>query len=98
MSSVKQQLPLAVLTGWIITIGAWIWNTSEVKSNFEYRIRGLEDNTQRWNTVCTELERIVKSKKTHEMFIQCKDDIRHNQELFLASKKDRLESILKWAE
>ena len=47
MSSLKQQLPLAVLTGWIITIGAWIWNTSEVKSNFEYRIKGLEDETKR---------------------------------------------------
>ncbi len=47
MSTIKQQLPLAVLTGWIITIGAWIWNTSEVKSNFEYRIQGLEDETKR---------------------------------------------------
>ena len=47
MSSLKQQLPLAVLTGWIITIGAWIWNTSEVKSKFEYRIKGLEDETKR---------------------------------------------------
>ena len=47
MSTIKQQLTLAVLTGWIITIGAWIWNTSEVKSNFEYRIRGLEDKTER---------------------------------------------------
>ena len=47
MSSLKQQLPLAVLTGWIITIGAWIWNTSEVKSNFEYRIKGLEYETKR---------------------------------------------------
>ena len=47
MSSFKQQLPLAVLTGWIITIGAWIWNTSEVKSNFEYRIKSLEDESKR---------------------------------------------------
>lgn len=47
MSSFKQQLPLAVITGWIITIAAWIWNTSEVKSNFEYRIKGLEDETKR---------------------------------------------------
>ena len=47
MSSLKQQLPLAVITGWIITIAAWIWNTSEVKSNFEYRIQGREDETKR---------------------------------------------------
>jgi len=55
MSSVKQQLPLAVLTGWIITIGAWIWNTSEVKSNFEYRIQGLEDETKRLEDQMTSL-------------------------------------------
>tara|TARA_R100000152_G_C6734385_1_gene158713 strand:+ start:797 stop:1051 length:255 start_codon:yes stop_codon:yes gene_type:complete len=55
MSSIKQQLPLAVLTGWIITIGAWIWNTSEVKSNFEYRIQGLEDETKRLEDQMTSL-------------------------------------------
>lgn len=55
MSSLKQQLPLAVLTGWIITIGAWIWNTSEVKSNFEYRIQGLEDETKRLEDQMTSL-------------------------------------------
>ena len=55
MSSFKQQLPLAVLTGWIITIGAWIWNTSEVKSNFEYRIKGLEDETKRLEDQMTSL-------------------------------------------
>ena len=55
MSSVKQQLPLAVLTGWIITIAAWIWNTSEVKSNFEYRIQGLEDETKRLEDQMTSL-------------------------------------------
>ena len=47
MSTFKQQPPLAVITGWIITIAAWIWNTSEVKSNFEYRIQSLEDETKR---------------------------------------------------
>ena len=55
MSSLKQQLPLAVITGWIITIAAWIWNTSEVKSNFEYRIQGLEDETKRLEDQMTSL-------------------------------------------
>jgi hypothetical protein len=57
----------------------------------------IENNTQRWNAVCTEVERIVKSKKIHEMFIECKDDLLHNQELFLSNKKATLESILEWA-
>ena len=54
----------------------------------------IDNNTERWNAVCTEMERIAKSKKTHEMFKQCKHDILHNQKLFLDTKKDRLESIL----
>jgi hypothetical protein len=47
--------------------------------------------------VCIEMERIAKCKKIHEMFIQCKDDLLHNQELFLTNKKATLESILEWA-
>ncbi len=56
----------------------------------------IEDNTKRWDAVCIEMERIAKCKKIHEMFIQCKDDLLHNQELFLSNKKTILESILKW--
>jgi len=62
--------------------------------NHEYDI--IEDNTQRWNAVCSEMERIAKSKKVHEMYKQCKEDLLHNQELFLSSKKNTLERILEW--
>ena len=57
----------------------------------------IKDNTERWNAVCTEMERIAKSKKIHEMFIQCKKDLVHNQQLFLSSKKETLEKALEWA-
>ena len=57
----------------------------------------IQNNTERWNAVCIEMERIAKSKKIHQMFIECKDDLLYNQKLFLSSKKDKLESILEWA-
>ncbi len=43
----------------------------------------IEDATERWEAVCTEMCRIAKSKKTHSMYVDCKDDLIHNQNLFL---------------
>ena len=40
----------------------------------------IEDPTERWEAVCTEMCRIAKSKKTHSMYIDCKDDLLHNQQ------------------
>ena len=54
----------------------------------------IENNTERWDAVCTEMERIAKHKKIHEMYTHCKDDILWNQRLFLASKSDRLKKVL----
>ena len=54
----------------------------------------ISNNTERWNAVCNEMERIAKSKKIHQMYIDCKEDLLHNQQLFLASKANRLETIL----
>ena len=51
----------------------------------------IEDATERWEAVCTEMCRIAKSKKTHSMYIDCKDDLLHNQNLFL---KKPVENIL----
>ena len=55
----------------------------------------ISNNTERWDAVCTEMERIAKCKKIHQMYIDCKQDILHNQQLFLASKANRLEKVLK---
>jgi len=54
----------------------------------------LKNNTKRWRAVCNEMERIAKCKKIHQMYIDCRDDILWNQQLFLASKADRLQKIL----
>ena len=43
----------------------------------------IEDPTERWEAVCREMCRIAKSKKIHSMYINCKDDLIHNQTLFL---------------
>ena len=43
----------------------------------------IEDTTERWEAVCTEMCRIAKSKKIHSMYTSCKDDLIHNQQLFL---------------
>jgi hypothetical protein len=54
----------------------------------------IVNNTERWDAVCTEMERIAKCKKIHQLYVDCKEDLLHNQQLFLASKADRLETIL----
>ncbi len=43
----------------------------------------IEDATERWEAVCTEMCRIAKSKKAQSMYVECKDDLLHNQDLFL---------------
>jgi hypothetical protein len=57
----------------------------------------IEDNTKRWNAVCIEMERIAKCKKIHKLYTDCKEDMLHNQQLFLNSKKETLEKALEWA-
>jgi len=50
----------------------------------------IENNTERWDAVCNEMERIAKSKKIHAMYVACKEDLLHNQQHFLATKRERL--------
>jgi hypothetical protein len=53
----------------------------------------LEPNhTQRW----IKLHEAVKKAQTqglHDLYMQCLDDIKHNQQLFLATKLDRLNTL-----
>ena len=55
----------------------------------------IEDTTERWEAVCTEMCRIAKSKKTHSMYINCKDDLIHNQQLFLNKETENILICLK---
>lgn len=50
------------------------------------------DNTQRWLKLLQAIKQI-QSQDMHSWFLQCIDDVRHNQELFLSSKKDRLNNL-----
>jgi len=57
----------------------------------------INDTTERWKAVMdmtiTVLER--SNAEIRDMYIACKDDIIHNQDLFNGSKKQRLENIIK---
>ena len=55
----------------------------------------IEDTTQRWEAVCAEMCRIAKSKKTHSMYVDCKDDLIHNQTLFLNKEPENILICLK---
>ena len=55
----------------------------------------IEDPTLRWEAVCAEMCRIAKSKKVHSMYADCKDDLRHNQDLFLNKKAENILICLK---
>ena len=53
----------------------------------------ISDNNRRWRTALDEFYRIVNSN-THEIYRECRDDIIHNQNLFLSSKLDRLNTLI----
>lgn len=50
------------------------------------------DNTQRWLKLLEAIKKI-NNQDMHAWFLSCQDDIKHNQELFLSSKKDRLNNL-----
>ena len=50
----------------------------------------IENPTERWEAVCTEMCKIAKSKKTHSMYTDCKDDLIHNQKLFLEKESTNI--------
>jgi hypothetical protein len=51
------------------------------------------NNTQRWIKIRSAIEQI-KGQNLAEWFSQCLDDIEHNQQIFLTSKYNRLNSLL----
>jgi hypothetical protein len=52
----------------------------------------IPDNTQRWRTVRSLIERIKHNPR--QVFDACVDDVVHNQQLFAASKYNRVNSLL----
>ena len=55
----------------------------------------IEDTTKRWEAVCTEMCRIAKSKKAHTLYVDCKADLLHNQNLFLNKESNNILICLK---
>lgn len=53
----------------------------------------IENNTQRWNAVMSEFERLCNSN-LHRMYQDCCASIQHNQRLFLSCKAERLNTLL----
>ena len=53
----------------------------------------VQDNTQRWQQTLQTIQQI-QQQNMHSWFNSCYDDITHNQQLFLASKYTRLNSLL----
>ena len=57
----------------------------------------IENTTERWKTaidmVSTVLDR--SHDNLHEMHLKCKEDLIHNQKLFMSNKADRLEHLIK---
>jgi len=54
----------------------------------------IKNNTQRWDATLKEFEHLILHENLHHLYMKCKDDLLHNQQLFLNSKSDRLNSIL----
>lgn len=53
------------------------------------RYDDVHNNTERWTKIVSTITQL-KEQNLHELFVKCKDDIIHNQNLFLNSKYFRL--------
>jgi hypothetical protein len=50
------------------------------------------DNTERWRRILEQIVQVKKADKT-KWFELCREDAKHNQRLFLSSKRDRLNTL-----
>lgn len=54
----------------------------------------IVDNNQRWHAAMKVVQDLA-SQDLHNVYLQCRADLLHNQEIFLASKASRLNRVLK---
>jgi len=54
----------------------------------------IENNTDRWAAAMQEAERLILHEHLHSLYLESEQDILHNQNLFLRSKSNRLNSLL----
>ena len=55
----------------------------------------IKNNTQRWDVVMREAERLIQNSDLHEIFLSCGDDLVHNREHFLSGKEESLNTLIK---
>lgn len=53
----------------------------------------IENNTQRWNSAYQEFQRLM-TVDLHQLYLDCEQDLKHNQDLFLSLKPQRLNTLL----
>ena len=53
----------------------------------------IQDNSQRWDAVMKEFKRLCRSN-LHKIYTDCSASLQHNRRLFLASKAERLNTLL----
>ena len=60
----------------------------------DHRYDRIENNTQRWDAAMQEAERLILHEHLHSLYQESRDDILYNQQLFLRSKSNRLNTLL----
>lgn len=59
----------------------------------DHRYDSITDNTQRWMVALEEVRRLM-SLDLHDLYIKCREDLSWNQQLFLDTKSQRLNTLL----
>ena len=60
----------------------------------DHRYDRIENNTQRWDAAMQEAERLILHEHLHSLYEESREDLLHNQQLFLRSKSNRLNTLL----
>lgn len=60
----------------------------------DHKYDNIENNTLRWDAAMKEAERLIEHEHLHSLYEECKSDILHNQQLFLSSKANRLNTLI----
>jgi hypothetical protein len=60
----------------------------------DHRYDLITNTTERWNTVCKEIERLSQID-LHQLYKNCRDDLIWNQKLFMTARSERVSTLLK---
>ena len=60
----------------------------------DHKYDTIENNTKRWDAAMQEAERLILHQHLHSLYVESREDILHNQQLFLQNKSNRLNTLL----